>query len=176
MGIELEREVIALSVRGLLAAPVALAIPSDAFTGASRLLAWVCVCRVLRGCVIAWPPISGPLVPEELLARCPAAVRDAVWDRLANPVHETIEAAREEVRGLGQKLLRMRLRRPMVADPFLQVRLMLVSMPRLELPLPVWSELMAETQSELDACERIDTLDPSAARRLVEGLEDVGRE
>lgn len=174
MAAELEREVIALAARGLVVLELAARVPSEAFTSAARLLAWVCACRVLRGCAIAWPKVADALGPKglgldagELLARCPAAIRDVVAARIAKPVHETIETARAEVVGLGAQLQRMRLRRPVAARPFLQVRLMLVSMPRLDLPLEVWRELQAETQGELDACERIDTLDPAAVDRLL---------
>lgn len=43
-----EREVIALAARGLVAPARLLLLDVEAFSGAPRLLAWVCACRALR--------------------------------------------------------------------------------------------------------------------------------
>lgn len=46
--VALEREVIALAARGLLAAVQLAAMPLVAFTGAPRLFAWTCAARACR--------------------------------------------------------------------------------------------------------------------------------
>lgn len=62
------------------------------------------------------------------------------------------------------------------APTFWLVRAAVVTVPRLEVPLREWAALMAEMEREIDAAERLNTLDPHAVDNLIETMTERNTE